>query len=249
MGQVLGVNHIGVSVRDLDAARGFWGALGFGPHLEFAWPVGTAPADEALGLVGSAAEVVVLRAPRSYLELFAFSAPEPAERPASAPGITGVTVSVPDLDAAVDALASLGHEVVRDAGTALTRCPDGTPVHLSPGPHAGLAEVRVRVADPGSTPLAGLATDAVLLRAESGGVGAVRAPCDLGANHVCLDVVGIAAVRADLDAGTRWHHEITASSGGIASVCYGTTHDGLVVELLESHSPDASLSRTRLTTG
>lgn len=248
MGQVLGVNHIGVSVRELDAARAFWGALGFGPHLEFAWPAGSAPADEALGLVGSAAEVVVLRADRCYLELFAFSAPVPAERPGTAPGITGVAVEVPDLTNALDRLRELGHEVTDDGAGAWTRCPDATPVHVGTGPRTGLTQVLVRVTEPGSSPLTGF-VDAgpVALRTEPGGTGPVCSPCDLGANHVCLDVSGIDEVRTGLGADVGWHHQVTASSGGVASVCYGTTRDGVVIELLESHAPEAALSRTRLT--
>ena len=250
MGQVLGVNHIGVSVRDLDAARAFWGVLGFGPHLEFGWPVGSAPADEALALTGSAAEVVVLRADRSYLELFAFSAPVPAERPGISPGIAGVDVEVADLASALDRLRELGHEVTHDGAGAWTRCPDATPVRVGTGPRTGLAQVRVRVAEPGSSPLTGLVgTGGVTLGTEPGGTGAVCSPCDLGANHVCLDVSGIDEVRAGLGTDVGWHHPVTASSGGVASVCYGTTRDGVVVELLESHSPEAALSRTRLTDG
>ena len=81
----------------------------------------------------------------------------------------------------------------------------------------------------------------------SGGADAPPArPVDLGVNHLCLDVEGIDGVRGSID-GTTWHHGVTESSGGIAAVCYGTTRDGVLVELLESRTPDAFLSRTRLT--
>jgi catechol 2,3-dioxygenase-like lactoylglutathione lyase family enzyme len=250
MGQVIGVNHIGISVRDLPAARAFWGALGFEPHLEFAWPVGTAPADEALALVGSAAEVVVLRSATSYLELFAFSAPPTAPRPVDAPGVSGVDVVVADLDATLSVLAGLGRPVDRAQQAATTRCPEGTAVSVTQGSAPGLATVRVRVADPATSPLTGLVPlGPVGLATVPGASVPACAPCDLGANHVCLDVVGIADVRNGLGSGVGWHHGITASSGGIASVCYGTTVDGVVVELLESHAPEAALSRTTLSAG
>ncbi len=247
MGGVIGVNHIGVSVRDLGAAAAFWSAVGFTGHLEFAWPAGTRPADEALGLVDSAAQVAVLRSATSYLELFEFSAPAPAARPEGAPGVCAVEVAVADVSGAVAVLESLGHTVADDGGTRQVRCPDGTPVTLREGPVAGLTAVRLRVADPRRSPLARLVpSGAVALRLEPGASRPPSAPCDLGANHVCLDVDAIADVRSGLGDGVAWHHEVTASSGGKASVCYGTTRDGVVVELLESHIPDAALARARL---
>ncbi len=241
---VVAINHVGVSVADLEAARGFWvDGLGASEHGGFGWPVGTAPADESLATEGTAAEVVLLRTDAAFLELFAFSAPTPAERPDGVPGVIGLDWAVADPAAARDRALAAG---ARTHGPDEVRCPDGTEVRLvaaGDGPR-GLVGVRLRVADPA----------AHVLDAVPGPVahtllgGATRPPArpvDLGVNHLCLDVTGIAALRADLD-GVRWHHEVTESSGGIAAVCYGTTADGVLVELLESRSPEAFLSRCRL---
>jgi catechol 2,3-dioxygenase-like lactoylglutathione lyase family enzyme len=243
MGSVVAVNHVGVSVSDLDAARAFWQALGFSEIGGWSWGPGTSPADDALDLTGTAATVSILASPSAYLELFAFVAPVPARRDAAAPGIAELTVAVTDLADTTRALALLGHPVV----DAATRCPDGTVVRLVAGGLRGLRGVVVRVPDLQTAPLLALAPDEpVSLEGIEGATGPVPLACDLGANHVCLDVEGIAGVRGSVGDGVRWHHPVIASSGGIASVCYGTTIDGVLVELLESHSPDATLSRARL---
>lgn len=243
MGTVVGINHIGVSVADLDAARAFWSALGFVEVAGWTWGPGTTPADDALALDGTAATVSILAAPSSYLELFAFTSPEPAPRDPAAPGIAEITVAVADLPGTADALARLGHDVV-DAETC---CPDGTLVRLVEDGTRGMRRVLLRIADPQSSPLLAVAPDEpISLDAVDGATAAPARACDLGANHVCLDVEGIAGVRGAFGDGVAWHHAITSSSGGIASVCYGTTVDGVLVELLESHSPDATLHRARL---
>jgi catechol 2,3-dioxygenase-like lactoylglutathione lyase family enzyme len=241
---VVAVNHVGVSVADLGRAEQFWALLGFDRVTGWTWGPGTTPADEALALTGSGAEVAILQGPTSFLELFAFSSPVPAARAVDAPGIAGLAVAVADAASTQDRLAKAGFS----ASSGRTTCPDGTPVELLEGDPPGLRRVVLRVPDPGRHPFATVtALTPVALDAVPGGDGPVARPCDLGANHVCLDVVGLAHVRTALGDTVRWHHPVTASSGGIASVCYGTTHDGVVVELLESHSPQATLSRTRLT--
>ena len=243
MGSVVGVNHVGVSVRDLARSRSFWEALDFVEVAAWSWGAGTTPADEALGLLDTAASVSILASPAAYLELFAFTSPEPTARSATSPGIAEVTVAVDDLAATADALAAQGSPV--DDATVV--CPDGTVVRLVEGGLRGLRRVLLRVPDPQRSPLLAHAPDApVSLDAVAGGTGPPPRPSDLGANHVCLDVEGIVGVRGSFGDGVRWHHGVTPSSGGIASVCYGTTVDGVLVELLENHSPDASLSRGRL---
>lgn len=68
---------------------------------------------------------------------------------------------------------------------------------------------------------------------------ASRRACDLGYNHLCLDVSGIESLRTGLaEDGTRWNHPITESSGGIAAVVYGRTPDGVLLELLENRTPE-----------
>ncbi|HET8969650.1 MAG TPA: VOC family protein [Candidatus Nanopelagicales bacterium] len=242
-GGVLAVNHVGISVADLAAAQRFWvDGLGAQPHGGFSWPVGTLPSDEALATTGTAAEVVLLRCDAAYLELFRFDSPPPARRSAHAPGVAGLTWAVPDV-AAVS--ARLGGDASGEV-----RCPDGTPVRLvaaGTGP-TGLVGVRLQVADPARHPL-GEVAGPVRLQVGAGGTGRRPDPVDLGVNHVCLQVDPIGSVRAGWDdpaTAVRWHQPVVSSSGGIASLCYGTSHDGVLIELLACHSPDALLSRERL---
>lgn len=239
---MIALNHVGVSVADLDRARAFWiDGLGALDHGGFGWPVGTAPADASLATEGTAAEVALLRTDTAFLELFAFSSPVPARRAADAPGVSGLVWAVPDVAAV---RARLGY----DAGTPVV-CPDGTPIELraSDGGPTGLIGVRVRVADPAAHPLPSV-PGPVAVSVTGGALAPAARAVDLGVNHLCLDVAAIADVRAGL-AGVRWHHDVTESSGGIAAVCYGTTDDGVLVELLESRSPDAFLARCRLAHG
>ena len=244
---VVALNHVGVSVADLARARSFWiDGLGALEHGAFGWPVGTTPADESLATVGTAAEVVLLRTDAAFLELFAFSAPTPAVRPLGTPGVAALTWAVPDVAATRDRLRALGAGTVPAELDAPVRCPDGTEILLreaADGPH-GLVGVRVAVADPARHPLPAV-PGPVTVEVVAGADAVPARPVDLGVNHVCLDVSGIGALRAGLG-GVGWHHEVTESSGGIAAVCYGTTADGLLVELLESRSPEAFLARCKL---
>jgi catechol 2,3-dioxygenase-like lactoylglutathione lyase family enzyme len=227
---VVALNHVGVSVADLERARSFWIELGALDHGGFAWPVGTAPADESLATAGTAASVSILRTDAAFLELFSFTSPAPAPRPPDAPGVAGLVWAVPP-----------------GAATGEVTCPDGTAVTLveaGDGPR-GLVGVRVRVAAPAAHPLPPV-PGPVGVVVDGGADAAAARPVDLGVNHLCLDVADIATVRSSLASGVRWHHEVTESSGGIAAVCYGTTHDGVLVELLESRSDDAFLARCRL---
>ncbi|WP_127480080.1 VOC family protein [Nocardioides pantholopis] len=244
--RIVALNHVGVSVADLDRARAFWvGGLGALEHGGWSWPVGTAPADESLATPGTAADVALLRTDTAFLELFAFSAPRPEPRSDRAPGVAGLAWGVPDVAAARARGIAAGGRPDPSAPAGL-RCPDGTPVRLVAAPEGptGLVGVTVRVPDPAAHVVRDV--PGPVAHEVVGGADAPPArPVDLGVNHVCLDVAGIAAVRADLD-GVRWHHDVTESSGGIAAVCYGTTADGVLVELLESRSPEAFLSRCRL---
>ena len=226
---VLALNHVGVSVADLDRAREFWiDELGALDHGGFGWPVGTAPADESLATEGTSAQVALLRTDAAYVELFAFATPQPQARPPGTPGVVALTWAV------------------RDGRSGLVHCPDGTPIELVPagdGP-AGLVGVTVRVPDAAAHPLPTVPGPVSVMVVGGGDAPAAR-PVDLGVNHLCLDVADITGVRAGLQE-MRWHHDVTESSGGIAAVCYGTSADGVLVELLESRSAEAFLSRDRL---
>ncbi|WP_370614354.1 VOC family protein [Mumia sp. Pv 4-285] len=241
-GRVVAVNHVGVSVADLERARRFWvDGLSALEHGAFAWPIGTAPADESLATEGTAAEVILLRTDAAFMELFAFSSPAPERRSAGAPGVTRLVWAAADADATHDRAIEAG-------GTSLgghqVRCPDGTSVTLVPADGvSGLVGVVVQVPDRESQALPPV-PGPVAVEVVGGADTPAARPVDLGVNHLCLDAIGIDGVRRSLDA--VWHHDVTESSGGVAAVCYGTTYDGVLVELLESRSPDAFLSRTRL---
>lgn len=241
------VNHVGVSVRSLDAARGFWvEGLGAAVHGQFGWPTGTAPADESLATVGTAAEVLLLRTDAAFMELFEFSSPTPSPRAHDAPGVRALTWAVEDVAATAARAAEHGGQVSEEADYRVF-CPDGTPVRLvaADGGPTGLLGVEVAVADPESFGWEANAGE-VRLEVTGGAVAAPAAAVDLGVNHLCLDVSDIESARAGGSPRTTWHHPVTESSGGIAAVCYGTTHDGVLLELLESRSEEAFFSRARL---
>lgn len=242
--RVVAVNHVGVSVRSLPRARRFWvEGLGASEHGHFGWPVGTAPADESLATPDTAADVDLLRTDAAFMELFEFSSPSPAPRPDDAPGVRALTW-------AADDVAETRRRAVECGGTLqgpLLLCPDGTPVHLvqaGTGP-TGLVGIEVVVADAAAFGWE-VAAGGVRMDVRGGASRVVPAAVDLGVNHVCLDVTDAVAARAAGESRTHWHHPVTESSGGLAAVCYGTTHDGVLVELLESRGAEAFFSRERL---
>ena len=217
-GRIVGVNHVGLSVMDLEAAVKTLTAQRFSHISGFAWTTGAAEVDAALGLEGSAAEVAVLQAANAYLEVFAYSSPVPRE--GAGGGVQAEWVETP----AGPWLRSVRWPAV-----------DAAPVQawwaaLTP-------EVGVAPLDP---PAAGAAADAAA-------DGPPRRMCDLGGNHVCLDVVGIDAVFATLVArGATYGRPPAAMPGGLASVGYLWDPWGHAFELLESHDERATLWRGRL---
>ncbi len=109
------MHHVGVVVRDLDAATAFFVGLGLEAGgkgvVEGGW------VDRVVGLEGVRSEMVMLSTPDGHnrLELSRYLAPEDPEPPQAAPshrhGLRHVAFLVDDLDAA------LGH--VRDHGFTL----------------------------------------------------------------------------------------------------------------------------------
>ena len=242
---VVAVNHIGVSVRSLARARRFWvEGLGASEHGHFGWPVGTGPADESLATRDTAADVDLLRTDAAFLELFEFTSPEPSVRPSNAPGVNAVTWAVPDVRAGVRQAVAAGGA---DHGADIVLCPDGTPVrlvHAGDGP-TGLVGIEVQVSDADAFGWR-VTSGGVLMCVTGGATDVVPAAVDLGVNHICLDVADAGLARVAGESRTAWHHPVTESSGGLAAVCYGTTQDGVLVELLESRSAEAFFSRARL---
>lgn len=238
------LNHVGVSVQDLDRARRFWiEGLGALPHGEFGWPVGSVGADESLALHDTAAQVVLLRTDAAFMELFRFTSPTPAARRDTAPGPRALVWGCDDVATIrVRALHAGGRPGAR-ADQVL--CPEGTPVRLVPSGDAPTGLVGVELAVEDAARFAFDFEGPVCVTVLSGADLEPGSPVDLGLNHVCLDVSDAGVARSETST-VRWHHPVTESSGGIARVCYGTTHDGVLVELLESRTPEAFFARTRL---
>lgn len=128
------VNHVGQATVDLDRAVAFYtGLLGFAIERRLQVPDGAASAllgvDPPVGL-----EAVYLRRGPFVLELMAFHRPgNPpwAERRFNEPGLTHLSLSVPDLDATVAAVEAHGGTVVTLlTNVAMVRDPDGQLLEL-----------------------------------------------------------------------------------------------------------------------
>ncbi|KUI37316.1 VOC family protein [Mycobacterium sp. GA-2829] len=129
------VSHIGVRVRDLDASVKFYTALGFTEAKRL-----TVPDQVAEGLLGLTPpigfEAVYLRNGGVVLQLLTFSghpAPDEPERGMVGAGLTHLSIAVPDVAAARDAVTAAGGAVVADPGggfACMVRDPDGQLLEL-----------------------------------------------------------------------------------------------------------------------
>lgn len=139
---IVGIHHVAISTPDAARLSAFYcDVLGFEPAFDQTWRQGSAVADAILGLDGTAARQVLLRAPGVYLELFEFHAPPPRPRDPARPvcdhGITHLCLDIEDLDAAYARLRGLGvpfHSPPQDLGGGVRTCyardPDGNVVEL-----------------------------------------------------------------------------------------------------------------------
>lgn len=139
---ILGANHVALSVPDLDRAVEFYcGLLGFEKATEFGWPAGYSAADRILAVDGTAARVVHVRTTNLLIELFEFSAGNPApqdpNRPVVDHGITHLCLAVTDLDAEYARLSAAGMrfhsppvEVLPGIRTTYGRDPFGNVIEL-----------------------------------------------------------------------------------------------------------------------
>jgi catechol 2,3-dioxygenase-like lactoylglutathione lyase family enzyme len=251
---ILGLNHVGLSTPDLPRLQRFYcDLLGMPTIGAFSWEAGNAAADAGLGLTDTAADVLLINAGNCFLEAFHWR--NPVGRPRSEPSFGPLTWEVVDADAVRAAAREVGCEVAADGS------------FLDP---AGVRTVLISVADPASADggssvvhrlrSVGLGarepeitaawwadvTEVTLYRGVDGGSG--DRICDLGANHLCIDVTDIDAVHAELTArGMHSHTPPARMPGGHAAVGYGWDPFGNAVELLESYDADAALSRHRLT--
>lgn len=155
--RVTGLSHIGLSTPDLDRAIAFYtDALGFAEIVRFAWEAGNPAADAGLGLVDTAAEIAVLTAGNTYLEVLQFHSPLPVrlDDPPTLfrEGITHIALETPDIGRAWDATRNAGgssaHPESPGAPSRLVRDPDGNLIELrstATAPVGGYAELVVTV--------------------------------------------------------------------------------------------------------
>jgi len=113
------IDHVGVTVQDLDRAIAFFVALGF--EVEGRAEIGGPWADRVNGLDGTQVEMAMMRPPgggRGKVELSRFIAPvpdgEPMDRPVNTFGMSHVCYQVEDVQAAVDAAREAGYGLVRE---------------------------------------------------------------------------------------------------------------------------------------
>jgi catechol 2,3-dioxygenase-like lactoylglutathione lyase family enzyme len=111
------MDHVGVVVDDLAAAKDFFVALGL--EVEAEWQVEGDWAGRIIGLEDVHSDVVMLRTPDGHnqLELSKFHTPpavraEPESAPSNALGIRHLTILVDDVDAAVATVRAHGGELV-----------------------------------------------------------------------------------------------------------------------------------------
>jgi catechol 2,3-dioxygenase-like lactoylglutathione lyase family enzyme len=110
------MDHVGVVVNDLAAAKAFFVALGLEPQGEGS--VEGREVDRIVGLDGVRSELVFLQTPDGHgrLELVKFHSPPTQDgdphAPANTHGLSHLTFAVDDVDAAVAKLETHGAELV-----------------------------------------------------------------------------------------------------------------------------------------
>ena len=115
------MDHVGVVVDDLEAAKAFFVELGLRVQAE--WQVEGDWADRIVNLDGLRSDVAMLETPDGHgrLELSKFHAPPSpagdARAPSNALGLRHVTFEVDDLDAALAGARAHGGELVGEVET------------------------------------------------------------------------------------------------------------------------------------
>ena len=112
---ILGVNHVALSVPNMDQALAFYcDQLGFKKLSEAGWPAGTESADRILAVEGTSARVCHIGMPNLLMELFEFGdcipASQDSHRPVIDHGITHICLAVTDLDEEYTRLSAAGME-------------------------------------------------------------------------------------------------------------------------------------------
>ena len=138
---IKGFHHAAISTPDLERCIRFYTeTIGGRVAWEFGWERGTPEADEVTGLRDSATRAAMLKIGDTFLEVFEYSSPPPAqrngERPVNDHGITHVCLEVTDIQAEYERLRSAGmrfHSApMSQDGSSMVygRDPDGNVVEL-----------------------------------------------------------------------------------------------------------------------
>ncbi len=119
MSYVRTLDHVGITVADLDAATAFFVALGL--EVENRMFVEGEFLDTVIGIPGSRTEIVMLKPPdgSTRLELSSFVRPDHlpgSAAPANELGLRNVAFEVHDLQAAVARVATDGYRLVGGIG-------------------------------------------------------------------------------------------------------------------------------------
>lgn len=142
MGQARRMDHVGITVADLEAATAFF--VGLGLEVEGRMTMEGEFVDTVIGIPGSRSEIVMLRPPDggAGVELSSFIRPDhqPGSPAAMSTelGLRNVAFEVEDLSAAVERLAADGYGLVGGLGEyehawrmAYVRGPEGIIVALA----------------------------------------------------------------------------------------------------------------------
>ena len=110
---ILGVNHVALSVPDMDTALSFYcDLLGFKMLTDTGWPAGTESADRILAVEGTSARICHIGVENLMIELFQFGDCEPQaqnpDRPVIDHGITHFCLAVTGLDEEYTRLTEAG---------------------------------------------------------------------------------------------------------------------------------------------
>jgi catechol 2,3-dioxygenase-like lactoylglutathione lyase family enzyme len=139
------MDHVGIVVDDLAAAKAFFVELGL--ELQGEATVEGASVDRVVGLDGVRAEIVMVETPDGHgrLELTKFHTPseQSGDRhaPANTPGIRHITFAVDDIDAVVASLRARGTELVGE----LVRYEDSYRLCYVRGPEGIIVELAERI--------------------------------------------------------------------------------------------------------
>lgn len=109
---IRGIHHVAISTADLDRLADFYvNALGFEVVMETSWR-DRETVDRMIGLRGSAARQLMLKAGNAYVEMFEYESPTPrsalADRNPADHGYTHFCIDVVDIDAEYERLSGLG---------------------------------------------------------------------------------------------------------------------------------------------